>query len=394
MKTKTVYYPLVLAVIIAMGSCTHEQVILQNDAATEELQWKPEDGIAKFIPVEYKDNIRPKDLERAERLLRNPKEEVLTTRGREIHLASGSTNALKAAIASAGDGDVIILDPGDHYESGTVYVDKSINIQGYGANYISSGITESNDYIFKSAIHITPAGCISTIRGLTFKSTETHPGLCIYLDHTKDVNVIYNTFEQWQFGVVAAASDYNIIAGNKITCDTSWASGTIPEAEGIVFSDGSHNLVLRNEVIGGFFGIWTGGSQGIIFSNNTHHGFLGIILCKVPAGGYSVDGATIETQGSSISWLGAYNTSHDNSFVGYLVIDGAHNNLMQRNASDHNGAYDYYLVGDSHLFGFFTPKAYNNTIQAYGYQTIKDCADNSTIYGGIRVDLSKDPCGN
>ena len=394
MKTKNFIYLLLFATMIVVVSCTRDQAI-QDQAAvstSEELQWNPADGIAKYIPKEYKDNIRAEDITRIEKLLRNPKEEVLTSRGNEIHLAAGSTNKLAAAIAAASSGDVIVLDQGDHFESGTITIDKSINIIGYNANYISSGIKSVPDHNFKSAIHITTKGSISSIRGITFKSTETHPGLCIYIDHTIDISVVYNTFENWQYGIVSNASDYGTFVSNTIHCDPSWTAGIISDADGIIFADGHHNQVFKNEVTGGFFAIWTGGSQGICFANNTHHGFLGLILCKVPPGSFQVDGASINTAGSSISWLCTRNVSTDNFLTGYLVIDGSYNNLLQQNKSKNNTNYDYYLVGDSHIFGFFTPKAYNNTVIATSSQIIKDCAENSTIIGGVRVNTSTDPC--
>ncbi|MEO5581415.1 MAG: hypothetical protein ABIR66_01880, partial [Saprospiraceae bacterium] len=162
MKTNSLFSFLTMIIILIMSSCTQDKVITNEDSLTsEDIQWKPSDGIAQFIPSEYKDNIRAEDIEYAERILRNPKEELLSARGNQIHLAAGSVNALAAAIASAGNGDVIVLDPGDHFESGTIYINKSVNIWGDHANYISSGVAVPSDFShFTSAIYISAPGCI------------------------------------------------------------------------------------------------------------------------------------------------------------------------------------------------------------------------------------------
>ena len=184
-----------------------------------------------------------------------------------------------------------------------------------GANYISSGITESNDYIFKSISILPLQDAYPLSEGLHLKAQR----------HIRTVHLSW-PYQRCQcdlqylwtmaIGVVAAASDYNIIAGNKITCDTSWASGTIPEAEGIVFSDGSHNLVLRK---------WShrrfslGYGQEVVrelFSPTIHTSWLpGHYFCVRYLQGIFCGWCNNQNPGSSISWLGAYNTSHDNSFV-------------------------------------------------------------------------------
>lgn len=399
MKTRHLFCLLLLSTGMIYTSCTRDQVISADQpiSEAEAIQWKPADGIARFIPQEYKDNILAEDLAFAERLLLNPKEEDLAARGQEIHIAAGSSNALAAAIASAGHGDVIVLDPGDHFETGTVYIDKTISLMGYGANYISSGVVYASDFNVKSALHVTAKGCISTIRGITFKSTETHPGVCIFLENTKSIKVLYNTFENWNLAIMSAASDFGTILGNKIIADPSWSTGEILEADGMLFSDGKHNQVTNNEVSQALLGIFAGGSQGMDFGNYTHDCFIGQIFCRVPAGGYmhggsTIDGIDIDTKTSAARWLAAFNKSENNAFTGYLIIDGAHDNNLQNNSTKTNGAYDYYAVGDSHLFGFFTPKAFSNTINAYGYQTVKNCAVNTIIRGGILIDPALDPC--
>ncbi|MBK7373985.1 MAG: hypothetical protein IPJ09_21710 [Saprospiraceae bacterium] len=399
MKTRHLFCLLLLSTGMIYTSCTRDQVISADQpiSEAEAIQWKPADGIARFIPQEYKDNILAEDLAFAERLLLNPKEEDLAARGQEIHIAAGSSNSLASAIASAGHGDVIVLDPGDHFETGTVYIDKTISLMGYGANYISSGVVFGPNFNSTSAIHVTKNGCISTIRGITFKSTEAHPGTCIFLENTKSVKVLYNKMENWNISIMMATSDFCSIIGNKVFADASWTTGDIQESDGIVISDGKHNQVVSNEVAGAVLGIFTGGSQGMDFSNYTHDCFMGQILCRVPAGGYTMGGYTIDgydsdTKTSTARWLAVFNKSENNYFCGYSVVDGSHDNLLQHNTTANNAAYDFFLLGDSNFFGFPTPRAFNNTIEASSSQTIKDCAENSKIRGGMLIDTSLDPC--
>ena len=64
-----------------------------------------------------------------------------------------------------------------------------------------------------------------------------------------------------------------------------------------------------------------------------------------------------------------------------------------RNAA-RNAAYDIELTTDSYRFGFLTPKSFKNTVIAGSYPNIKikDCGENNSITGGIKVNTTTDPC--
>ncbi len=384
---------LLLSALLLIAACTHDPAITDESptASSEIKQWKPSDGLKKFIPQEYLANIRAEDLSYIERELRG--EPSLEPRHQEIHIAAGTTNKLAAAIAAAQYGDVIVLDPGDHFETGTVVIDRPVAIVGYGANLIFSNTplpTTSNNFL--AGLHFKNGSDISTVRGVTFKGKDAIPGLAVFVDQVDQIKILDNTFENWHSSIFVYNGDYNTIWRNKVHCNRSWLQGLAPDAYGIVFSDGRQNLVIQNEIDGGLFGIWTGGAQGTDFHNKTTECLYGQILCKVPAGGFASGGTVVATKGTTSHWLANYNTSNNNFAAGYLVIDGAHHNLLEHNIASGNAAYDIELTGDTHRFGFLTPKSAHNKVYAYSTLKVKDCGDQNKVYGGIRVDTALDPC--
>lgn len=387
MKSKHLFLLFVISAFLLIQSCTHDTVIVENTsvALENDLPNLPLDGIAKYIPIDYTENIRPLDLEFADRLLHASRESLLTTRGREVHIIAGSSNALAAAIAGAGAGDMIVLDPGNHTESGTVTIDKSLTIMGYGANLIFSGSPFDASLHFSPAIHITNKGCISTIQGLTFQCTDAIPGVAIFIDQSRDVKIIGNRFENWAFSITLYQSDYCTIGNNIISANTSWKTGTIPNVQGITLSDGAHNQLIRNEIWGAVFGIFTGGSQGLDLGNYTHDCVYGQIMCKVTPGVLNVGGTLINTSSSSARWLCIFNTSSNNMIDGYLVVDGAHHNLLDHIKASNNRLYDIHLAGGTSIFGYFTPTSFENTVIARADLTVKDEGVGNKVNGGTLI---------
>jgi len=396
MKQKMYFFLLAISSVLLLAHCTRDLVLTPPDPVNEEveaLSWTPDQGILKFLSDEDKQNAVAEDLEFIDRILKNPKAEDLRSRGAETHIPAGSNNALAAAIAAAGVDDVIILDAGDHKETETVVINKKVQIKGAaGANLIFSNIPASLDYVFKTAIHITSEGAGSSIKGINFTDTDPIAGIAIFIDSTSKIKILQNTFSNWQGAVFAYSSSRVVITQNKIAASKAWQTGVIPESQGIVFSDGDHNSVVLNTITGGLFGIWTGGSLGLDFSNTTEECLYGQILCKVPPGFYTINNRTLQTQGSSYDWKVKYNMSNNNIAAGYLVIDGATSNWLQHNCASGNGTYAFELTGDSYRFGFFTPKSVNNTVIAYRNLTVKDCGENNAVIGGIWVNTNEDPC--
>ncbi|MEP7269715.1 MAG: right-handed parallel beta-helix repeat-containing protein [Saprospiraceae bacterium] len=393
MKTQTKLVLLVCSLWLVQ-SCTHDDLNTSSTTpqAEEVKTWKPEDGIRKFIPQEYLGNVRVQDLDFIERFLKNPMEEGLSSRSNEIHIPAGSINALSTALTTSNNGDVIILDPGSHTESGTITLDKSISLIGYGATVTFSGTSVDALSHFAPAIHVKERGCISTIRGITFKSSEALPGICIFLDNTKDIKILNNTFENWIIGVAMYNSNYNIVSSNTINANPGWQ--TIPgfNSQGVAIADGHHNMIIDNEIKGALFGIFTGGSLGIDFRNHTSGCAWGQILCKVTPDAITVGGTLVSTQTSSNNWLVMFNKSDHNFLTGIIVIDGAYKNYVSNNEMNNNAVYDIELAGASTRFGYPTPSSYDNRVNAYYNMKIKDCGDDNKIHGGSLVNNTLDPC--
>lgn len=198
-----------------------------------------------------------------------------------------------------------------------------------------------------------------------------------------------NTFRDQQVGVFVDGADHSTIWGNTIIC-----AATTTAPMGIINCNGKHVSIANNDVTNGLFGIWACDEQGFLLSNNAHGNFIGIILCKVPAGAYSLPGG--ELVGSDRPggrWLATGNQATGNGW-GYLIIDSANRNTLVNNAASGSGFYDVEFTGDTFRFGFLTPASFNNTFVAGSHPNIvvKNCGNNNTIIGGVLVNNTADPC--
>ena len=396
MRKQLYLFMLAISAMLLMTQCTRDLVLTPlatEPEINEALAWTPDQGILKFLSDEDKQNAVAEDLESIDRMLKNPKAEDLRSRGAETHIPAGSNNALAAAIAAAGADDVIILDAGDHTETGTVVVNKKVKIYGEkGANLIFSNTPSSPIANFSPAFHIQSGAEGTIIKGLVFKGNDPIPGVCVFIDSANSIKILQNKFENWQLAIVGYTTDRLILTQNKIAVNTGWQIGAIPLAHGIIISDGNRSSIVMNEIYGGVFGIFTGGNFGLSFSNNTYQCVYGQVLCKVPPGELKINNRLINTKGSTQHWKVKYNMSNNNLAAGYIVIDGANGNWLQHNCADGNGTYGIELTGESSRFGFLAPKSFNNTVIAYRNLTVKDCGENNAVIGGIWVNTNEDPC--
>lgn len=386
MKMKALYLFTVFCSVVIFSNCNRDQDLAESPEASlnEALAWKPSEGMSPFLSAETRAQMPAEDLEFVDRILKNPNEDFLRSRGAEVHIPAGSTDALQDAIDAANPGDVIVLDAGDHLESGTIVIGKSISLEGEkGTNLIFSNLLPGAS--FTSAIHVVAGAEQSVIRKIRFTSTDPISGVCIFVDSMSQVKILQNVFENFVFSVVGYQAQRLIITQNKITVGTGGAHG-------IVLSDGHQNVLVLNEISNGVFGIFTGGTNGISFSNKTHDCLYGQVLCKVPAGQTVVDGRSINTQGSTINWSVKFNAANNNLAAGYLVIDGAYNNFLIHNNGSGNGAYDIELTSDTERFGFLAPASHDNRVIAYHWLKVKDCGVNNQVIGGMLVNNALDPC--
>jgi hypothetical protein len=154
--------------------------------------------------------------------------------------------------------------------------------------------------------------------------------------------------------------------------------------------------VADNDVSNGLLGVFCSGSNGFFMHNDLRNNYVGMILCKVPAGSFMLpSGAVVGSDVSAKGWFVQGNSANDNFYSGYLVIDGANENLLVNNAGSGNAVYDLELLGETCLFGFSTPTSFNNTVVTgrSHHISINDFGLNNRIIGATTVthDISV-PC--
>jgi hypothetical protein len=220
-------------------------------------------------------------------------------------------------------------------------------------------------------------------------------GTAIVVENSPGTVIGHNKFTNFQWSVLLEKSNGSVIWGNTIHAATGWSDGSIPESECLININGDAVRVVNNEFSGGFFGAFISGRGGFFLNNSLHGNYVGLILCKVPAATYTFPGGNnVGSVAGAANWFAQGNRSTYNYNDGYLMIDGATTNLLVNNDAEDNGGYDIELAGDSFRYGFFTPRCFRNTVVAGAYKNvrIKNCGDDNTVVGGIKVDTSVDPC--
>lgn len=310
---------------------------------------------------------------------------------------AGSVNALAQAIADACDGGVIYLKAGEHTESEPVLINKRVKIIGESGailkihSDLSLVDTLTGTLPLHPALHVLNAPG-TLIQDLEIRPLNTDGGTAILYENSPQSATIHCTITGFQFSVAVEKSDRMAIMRNTIVVSGAWQTGQVPQAHGIIVANGKSAYVSDNDVSNALFGIWACDKYGTCERNTTHANFIGIILCKVPAGFRLPSGEVTGSEFPATLWKTRQNQSHNNFNVGYLVIDGSNNNLLENNDAGNNAAYDYELTTDTYRFGFLTPFAFDNTVYAKPGQTVKDCGVNNTVVGGVLIDTTSDVC--
>ena len=317
-----------------------------------------------------------------------------------VEIPAGSTDALANAINSACEGGVIYLKAGIHTENKPITVTKSLKIVGASGailrvkSSLSLSDTVNNNTPVNPAIHFfnAPRSLFQDVEIQTIGNTDGSTALLFENSH--ESAVMRCKMSKFQYTVMVEKSDRMAIMGNTIVATSAWQTGAVGDASGIVIVNGKSAYISDNNVSNSLFGIWPCDEWGTCERNNTHGNLIGIILCNVPAGSYLLPsgravGAQIPTKNCKVR----NNNSTDNQW-GYLVIDGANNNLLENNNAARNAAYDIELTTDTYRFGFFTPLAFDNTVNvgSFTHIRIKDCGRNNKINGGIKINTVTDPC--
>lgn len=318
-------------------------------------------------------------------------------RASTVVVPAGSHNALAAAIAAAGNNGTVRLATGTHTEDGTVTIPYRIKLIGdEGAELISDTdpVTDVH-FVMETAIHVLNAAN-TIIDNIDFQTPGgVTGGTAIVIENSANVTVKNCSMTNVQFGVLVEQSKNANITNNSVSTSTAWQTLEIPVAHGIVVINGKNARIEGNEVSNATFGVWCCDENGIYKQNYTHHNLVGMILCKVPEDALPMpDGHLTGAASSGTNWKCKNNRSQNNFTVGYLVIDGARDNLLEDNEGGSNGTYDIELTGETIRFGFWVPASVHNTAKAGAFPnvTIKDCGINNTVIGGIQIDITADPC--
>jgi parallel beta-helix repeat protein len=320
----------------------------------------------------------------------NPNAVSAVDRGTVV-LPDGSHNALADALANH---NTVILASGTHTEDNPVVVSGKKNIIGQKGAILVMGCGPNTDgsQPIEVGLHLKNASG-SLVSGIKFQSSQSIGGTAMLLENSANATVKDCETNDFQYGILVEKSDNVTLRKNTLNMSTAWQLGEIGQVHGIVVVNGEGARVEDNEVTGAIFGIWPCDKNGRCNKNKTHGNLIGIILCKVPAGGIVLpDGTPTGAAYACQDWEVKLNNSYENFSVGYLVIDGANNNYLHNNDAANNGTYDIELTGDTYRFGFLTPFSFENTVKAKSGQTVKDCGVNNSVTGGILVDLNVDPC--
>lgn len=315
----------------------------------------------------------------------------------KIFIQAGSVDKIQHAIHEVSDGGMVVLNAGTHYNNGTIHIhDKRVRLIGLGTTtlIVDTEATTTKGYV-QSAIHLNHADKSSVIN-IDIEAKGDIGGTGIFIQNSDKAIVYHSSITNHEFGIMVEQSDKTRIYHNRIVGHPRWiASNLAEEVYGIMIVNGKKASVVGNRLRNTIFGSWLCDEDGRYFSNRSEGNFIGSILCNIPQYIPLKNGDIIGSAKPATNWVSMGNVSNDNFYTGYSVTDGSNGNYLARNASSGNAAYDFEVMGDTNFFGFFTPTAKNNKIVLGKNQTIKDCAENTTIYnkrGGIVIDTGVDMC--
>ena len=311
---------------------------------------------------------------------------------RSVRLPADSVDGLAAAIAAAGPRGTVIVEAGVHTESSSVLITDPITIVGEDGAVVefdSDAWTDPPPRVVDAGFHIKNTQQVR-IQGLEIRDNDTG-STAILIEGSRHVSIEDNRIVDFQFGVLVESADHSAVEGNDIG---SSSGERLPFTSfDILVVNGFGNQVRDNTASDATFGIFASGENGKLLHNTTSENFVGIIMCNatpIELPDERVSKAEVPATG----WLAQGNTSTNNAHVGYLVIDNANHNVLTNNEGGDNGLYDIELTADTYRFGFLTPAAFDNVVNAGSQKdiTIKDCGNGNQVHGGIQVDTLMDPC--
>ncbi|MCB0574822.1 MAG: right-handed parallel beta-helix repeat-containing protein [Saprospiraceae bacterium] len=313
-----------------------------------------------------------------------------------VTLPAGSVNGLSAAIAAAGPGGKVTVACGNHLESGTVEIIFPVKIVGQQGAVLEftglpAAVSAPGLTSLVPAFHVNGAADVK-ISGLEIKASGGGAICGILLQDAPGTKLLNNDLENFQFPVYVAGADDAKISNNTIEgLGAGFAGGF---QYGITVAKGISVLIADNEVSQCGTGIFSCHKDGTVLRNILNSNIVGVLLCTSPPLFELPDGTISGAEESSNHYLVSKNETFDNTW-GYLVIDGAFDNVLFKNNASNSVLYDIELAGETSRFGVPSPTSLNSTVISNGnlnYITIKDCAPGSVIIGGTLVDTNLDPC--
>jgi hypothetical protein len=314
-------------------------------------------------------------------------------------IPAGSTNALAQAINSACEGGVIYLKSGVHTENVALTITKSVKIIGETGAILKlkSALSPLDTTIFairlKPFLHFLNAPR-SLVQDIDIQAFSADGGCAVLFENSEQSAAMRCKFTNFQWSIWVEKSNQMCIMQNAIVSTSAWQVNPLIQAAGITIANGKSCYIADNDVSNSIFGIWACDRYGTCERNYTHGDFMGIILCNVPTAYIVPSGRVSGSLVPGNNWKTRNNKSTDNFGVGIIVIDGANDNTVENNDLARNAGYDIELTTDTYRFGFLTPLAYNNTVNAGNYPNIriKDCGRNNRVTGGVRINTTTDPC--
>ena len=300
-----------------------------------------------------------------------------------VTLPAGSVDQLAAAIAEAGLGGQVVLERGVHRESSTVWVNTAVSIVGEDGAVLESYTqgAVSVPMPVQAALHITAANG-ARVENLTIRAPQGFTGSCgIVIEDSAAVQILDNRITGHQLGILIHHGDQALIKGNTLRIAADPASGR-PE-NGIVVINGDDVSLQDNWVTGAAVGIFLSGRRGAASGNTTEGNVFGMMV-STTTGLYEISGAMALAATPATEWTVFENQSVGNDY-GYLVIDGAHGNVLTNNSARLNKT-DLELAGESDRFGLPMPASHDNFVMQgdkYGSLTVIDGGTDNSIQGRV-----------
>ncbi|MEJ2701442.1 MAG: right-handed parallel beta-helix repeat-containing protein [Sedimentisphaerales bacterium] len=310
---------------------------------------------------------------------------VFSAQALAVVVPAGSVDALAAAIAEAGPGGEVVLAAGLHKISGTVMVEIPVSIVGEDGAVLESANSAPDDVV-KAALHIRGADG-ARIENLIIQTPAdanvAAANAGIVIENASDVQIVDNQITGHTNGVLIEHGDRALLKDNVVQTTK----------DGIVLINGRDISIQDNWVSCVRFGMWIGSERADVTGNTMQGNMIGLLLCTPK--NFVISGEVRVSETPATGCMVYQNYAFDNAW-GYLVFDGAFNNLLMNNAAAFNTSYDIELGGESMRFGVLTPTTHDNTViqgLKYAGSKVKVCGTNNRAQGHINlVDNAEDPC--